>query len=113
MGFALRNVADIPQTLAEIHRVLRPGGRFANLELTPPPSGLLAALFRLYFYRAVPLIGGLISGDPEAYTYLPHSLTRFPRASELASLMRAAGFTVVSYRLLAARTIAIHLAIKR
>lgn len=113
MGFALRNVTDIPQTLAEIYRVLRPGGRFANLELTPPRSGLLAALFRLYFYRGVPLVGGLISGDLEAYTYLPHSLTHFPRASELATLMREAGFSAVSYRLLAAGTIAIHVAVKR
>jgi demethylmenaquinone methyltransferase/2-methoxy-6-polyprenyl-1,4-benzoquinol methylase len=113
MGFALRNVADIPRTLEEIHRVLRPGGRFANLELTPVPPGLTAGLFQRYFHRVVPLLGGLITGDRDAYTYLPDSVTSFPPAGDLAAMFRAAGFAAVSYRRLAAGTVAVHLGIKR
>jgi demethylmenaquinone methyltransferase/2-methoxy-6-polyprenyl-1,4-benzoquinol methylase len=111
MGFALRNVADIRQTLAEVRRILRPGGRYANLELTPP-VGPLAPLVRLYSHRIVPLLGGLVTGDPEAYTYLPNSVTHFPTASALRAMMKEVGFGEVTYRLLAAGTVAIHCAIK-
>jgi demethylmenaquinone methyltransferase/2-methoxy-6-polyprenyl-1,4-benzoquinol methylase len=112
MGFAMRNVADIPQALREVQRVLRSGGRFAHLELTPPSPGLRAALFWTYFRRAMPVLGGMVSGDKEAYRYLSQSLVRFPPAPALTAMMREAGFRQVSYRLLGMGTIAIHLAIK-
>ncbi len=112
MGFALRNVADIGQALSEVRRVLRPGARFANLELTPLPVGLRAGMFRLYFHRIVPLLGGIIAGDLAAYRYLPNSLTGFPPAGELAMMMRAIGFVEVSYLLLAGGTVAIHVGVR-
>jgi demethylmenaquinone methyltransferase/2-methoxy-6-polyprenyl-1,4-benzoquinol methylase len=111
-GFLLRNVADLPRSLAEMHRVVRPGGRVAALELTPPSSSPLAGLIRLYCRLVVPRIGGLISGDPAAYTYLPASVDPFPDADRLASLFSEAGFTRVSYRRFGMGTVAIHVAVR-
>ncbi len=107
-GFALRNVTSIPAALVEMRRVLCPGGKLACLELTPPRGRFFPSLFRLYFRRLVPLVGRLIAGDGEAYTYLPDSLVGFPRAEELAQMMAAVGFRHVQYRLLALGTVALH-----
>jgi len=107
-AFLLRNVVDLPRSLAEMRRVLRPGGRAVALELTHLPPGLMTWLFELYFQRVVPRIGGLIAGDMAAYTYLPTSLDRFPDADRLASMFRDAGFTDVSYRLVGFGALAIH-----
>lgn len=112
ISFGIRNVADIPRALAEIRRVLRPGGRFVCLELTHPRSSLIRVPFHLYFYRLSPLLGALLSGDWAAYTYLPHSLTGFPDAPALAALLRDAGFGDVRYRTLNLGTIAIHRGVK-
>ena len=70
-GFSLRNMPDVPQAVAEMTRVVRPGGRVALLELSPMTSGLKARLFRLYFHGLVPVVGGLIARDRSAYAYLP------------------------------------------
>jgi demethylmenaquinone methyltransferase/2-methoxy-6-polyprenyl-1,4-benzoquinol methylase len=112
ISFGLRNVADIPRALAEIRRVLRPGGRFVCLELTHVQSPLVRVLFNLYFYRLSPLLGALLSGDRAAYTYLPHSLTHFPDARALAGLMRAAGFQSVRFKRLNFGSIAIHTGVR-
>ena len=72
-------------------RVTRPGGRVVCRETTPPTNALLTPLFRLYFFRSVPLIGGLVAGDSQAYSYLPHSTVDFPEPQELARLMEQAG----------------------
>ena len=77
-AFALRNVTDIPAAFAEMARVTRPGGRVACLEIAKPRTPLFRRLFNLYFYRLVPVVGGWITGQRSAYTYLPHSLTGFP-----------------------------------
>lgn len=93
VAFGIRNVGDIPAALGEMHRVLRPGGAVVILEFSNPP-GLLGALYRLYFGRVLPRIGGLVSGDRSAYAYLPASVERFPDPAAFAALMEKAGFEV-------------------
>jgi demethylmenaquinone methyltransferase/2-methoxy-6-polyprenyl-1,4-benzoquinol methylase len=107
-GFLLRNLADLPGGLAEMRRVLKPGAKAACLEITRPGAPIFRQLFQLYFYRAVPIIGAVVTGDRQAYTYLPNSLTLFPRAGALQSLMLAAGFREVTFRLLGLGTMALH-----
>ncbi len=111
-GFAMRNVTDIPGTFAEMRRVVRPGGRVVCLEIARPGSLLFRPLFRLYFYRLVPLMGALISGQDEAYSYLPHSLTDFPAPDELAATMEEVGLRQVRYTRLNLGTVAVHVGVK-
>ena len=107
VGFGVRNVADLEQGLAELRRVLVPGGRVAVLEITQP-RGLLAPFYRLWFDRIVPLLGKLLKGGA-AYTYLPASVRRFPGPDELAGLMRTVGFDEISYRTFAGGIVALHI----
>jgi demethylmenaquinone methyltransferase/2-methoxy-6-polyprenyl-1,4-benzoquinol methylase len=95
-AFGFRNLANYEAGLREIQRVLKPGGTIAILEFTEPPDGLLGDFYRWYFYKVLPRIGGLISGDRSAYTYLPKSVARFFRPPELASLMNAVGYHTVA-----------------
>ncbi len=111
-GFLLRNVADLPLTLREMARVLRPGGRLVCLEITHPPSRLFGLLFRLFFYGFVPKLGAIIAREPGAYSYLPNSLTHFPAAPQLAKMLKDAGFAEVRYRYLGFGAVAIHVAEK-
>jgi len=97
-GFLLRNVVDREAALREQVRVAKPGGRVVCLETTAPGNNLLDALLKLYFFWIVPLIGGLFSGDREAYTYLPHSTAAFLQPEELAHSMEQAGLHHVHYR---------------
>ena len=106
IGFGIRNVADLEDGLRELARVLRPGGRVAVLEITRP-RGLLRPFFRLWFDVLVPLAGKVLPGGA-AYSYLPASVRRFPGPEDLAAAMRGAGFTDVSYRLLAGGIVALH-----
>ncbi len=112
IGFGLRNVVDVPQALREMQRVLRPGGRMVCLEITKPRVPLLATGFYAYFENVVPIIGALINGSREAYTYLPTSLHYFPDAPALLGLMREAGFSKAHVRLLNFGTIAVHVGLK-
>jgi demethylmenaquinone methyltransferase/2-methoxy-6-polyprenyl-1,4-benzoquinol methylase len=108
-GFNMRNVADLDVALAEMARVARPSGRVVVLEIVPlPPRGLVPRLFRWYFGAVTPLIGQLLAGDREAYTYLPSSVLRFPDAPTLAKKMEEAGLTHVRYRLLGFGSTAVH-----
>ena len=107
-GFALRNVTDIPTAFAEMARVARPGSRVASLEIAKPRLPIFRRLFGFYFYRIVPLIGSLISGQRAAYTYLPYSLTTFLTPDEIAAVMRQAGWGQVRHRQLTLGTVTVH-----
>ena len=111
-GFMLRNVVDVPRSLSEQRRVVRPGGRMVCLEISRPPRNLLLPFYGFYFHRIVPLVGRLVSGNRSAYTYLPQSADEFLSPDELADLMRQAGWREVRYRRLMLGTVAIHSAMK-
>ncbi|HET8812809.1 MAG TPA: bifunctional demethylmenaquinone methyltransferase/2-methoxy-6-polyprenyl-1,4-benzoquinol methylase UbiE [Gaiella sp.] len=110
VGFGVRNVADLEAALAELHRVLRPGGRLAILEITQPRGGL-RPFFSLWFERIVPLLGKILPGG-KAYTYLPASVRRFPGAEELAALLEQRGFEQVRFRLLGGTIVALHMGVR-
>jgi demethylmenaquinone methyltransferase/2-methoxy-6-polyprenyl-1,4-benzoquinol methylase len=97
VGFGIRNVGDARGALAEMRRVLRPGGRLVVLEFSTP-RGLMGIVYRAYSRHVLPRLGGWISGDPGAYAYLPASVARFPAPSEFGALMGAAGFTNIRWQ---------------
>lgn len=107
-GFAMRNVTDIPAAFTEMARVTRPGGCVACLEIARPRRSLPRRLFGLYFYRLVPLLGGVITGERLAYTYLPHSLTHFLTPDGIVDVMRSTGWREVKFRRLMFGTVALH-----
>jgi demethylmenaquinone methyltransferase / 2-methoxy-6-polyprenyl-1,4-benzoquinol methylase len=107
VGFGVRNVADVGGAIAEMTRVVSPGGRVAILEITTPQRPPLKWFYSIWFDRIVPLLGAL-AGDREAYTYLPNSVRRFPPAHDLAHLMHVAGLRDVRYVILAGGIVAIH-----
>ena len=111
-AFGFRNLANYEAGLCEIQRVLKPGGTIAILEFTEPPDGLLGDFYRWYFCKVLPRIGGLISGDRSAYTYLPKSVARFFRPPELAALMNAVGYQSVDFRAWTFGTVALHTALR-
>jgi demethylmenaquinone methyltransferase / 2-methoxy-6-polyprenyl-1,4-benzoquinol methylase len=96
VAFGIRNVGDPLAALGEVHRALRPGGRFVVLEFQTP-RGPLGAAYQLYFRHVLPRVGGLVSGDGSAYAYLPASVARFPEPDAFAELMQEAGFSDVRH----------------
>jgi demethylmenaquinone methyltransferase/2-methoxy-6-polyprenyl-1,4-benzoquinol methylase len=108
MGFSLRNVVDIDATLREVRRILKPGARFVNLDMSKAPNKAWKACFDMYFYRIVPLIGGIVGGSRQAYTYLPQSLTHHPDAEALRERFIRAGFSQPGFVRLMGGAIAIH-----
>ena len=107
-AFGFRNLANYEAGLREIQRVLKPSGTIAILEFTEPADGLPGDFYRWYFCKVLPRIGGLISGDRSAYTYLPRSVARFFRPPELAALMSAVGYRFVDYRVWTLGSVALH-----
>ncbi|HEU4905269.1 MAG TPA: bifunctional demethylmenaquinone methyltransferase/2-methoxy-6-polyprenyl-1,4-benzoquinol methylase UbiE [Solirubrobacterales bacterium] len=107
VGFGVRNLSDLDRGLAEMRRVLRPGGRLVILEITQPARPPLSTFYSLWFDRAVPVLGRL-AGDPEAYSYLPESVRSFPSPRGLAGKMDAAGLEGIRWTVLAGGIIAIH-----
>jgi demethylmenaquinone methyltransferase/2-methoxy-6-polyprenyl-1,4-benzoquinol methylase len=91
-AFGFRNLTSYPAGLAELYRVLRPGGEIAILECNQP-GGLVGWLYSAYFHHILPTLGGLISGKRRAYAYLPDSVMKFPRPPQMKALILAAGFT--------------------
>ena len=111
VGFGARNFSDLDQGLREMTRVVRPGGHVVVLEITTPTRPPLSTFYRLWFDRVVPVIGR-VAGDPEAYSYLPNSVKRFPGPHELAARMDACGLDV-RYVLTAGGIIALHVGRRR
>lgn len=111
-AFGFRNLANYEAGLREMHRILKPGGTIAILEFTEPPDDFVGKVFRWYYRNILPSIGGLISGDSAAYTYLPKSVSRFFRPPELASLMSASGYQSVAFRAWTFGTVALHTAVR-
>jgi demethylmenaquinone methyltransferase / 2-methoxy-6-polyprenyl-1,4-benzoquinol methylase len=111
-AFGFRNLANYEAGLNEIRRVLKPGGTVAILEFAEPPPGALGNLYRWYFRSILPRIAGLISGDRSAYAYLPASVSRFFRPSELAAAMSHAGYHSVQFELWTLGAVAFHVAVK-
>jgi demethylmenaquinone methyltransferase / 2-methoxy-6-polyprenyl-1,4-benzoquinol methylase len=107
VGFGARNFADLDTGLAELTRVTRPGGRVVVLEITTPQKAPLSWFFRLWFDSVVPRLGR-VAGDPDAYSYLPNSVRRFPGPQELARRMAATGLSDVRWVLTAGGIIALH-----
>jgi demethylmenaquinone methyltransferase/2-methoxy-6-polyprenyl-1,4-benzoquinol methylase len=111
VGFGARNFSDLDRGLAEMARVVKPGGRVVVLEITTPHKPPLSTFYSLWFDRIVPLIGR-ITGEEEAYTYLPNSVKRFPGPDGLAAAMERAGLREIRWVLTAGGIIALHVGTK-
>jgi demethylmenaquinone methyltransferase/2-methoxy-6-polyprenyl-1,4-benzoquinol methylase len=108
VGFGIRNVTRMEKGLAEMHRVLKPGGRFLCLEFSQPVSPLFRRLYDFYSFHLMPRIGRLFTGSSQAYRYLPESIRMFPSPRALCALLEQTGFHHVSYRMLSNGIAAIH-----
>jgi len=111
-AFGFRNLANYDQGFEELLRVLKPGGVAAILEFSQPTNRVFGALYGFFSTRVLPWVGGAISGSRDAYSYLPESIRKFPGAEDLASQMRAAGFTRVEFERMTGGAVALHLGYK-
>jgi len=109
ISFGYRNLANYRAGLAEMRRVLRPGGAAAILEFSQPPNWFFAGFYNWYSRRVLPVIGGVISGAREAYEYLPESVRKFPDAPGLARMMSEEGFAPVEWEYLTFGIAALHI----
>lgn len=112
VAFGVRNFETLTRGLREFCRVLKPGGHLVILEFSKPRLFPFKQLYFFYFRSVLPLVGRLVSKDPEAYTYLPDSVSRFPEPESLAEIIRNAGFSSVDYRPLTFGIVHIHHAVK-
>jgi demethylmenaquinone methyltransferase / 2-methoxy-6-polyprenyl-1,4-benzoquinol methylase len=110
VGFGARNFSSLERGLDEMARVVKPGGRVVVLEITTPTRPPLSYFFSLWFDRVVPALGRL-AGDPDAYSYLPNSVRRFPGPEQLAAVMASRGLGRIRYLLTAGGIIAIHVGV--
>lgn len=108
IAFGLRNLANVPDGLSELRRILKPGGMLAVLEFSAPIVPGFGQLFNFYFSHILPRIGGAVSGSRGAYEYLPDSVSRFPNQKALAALMEKTGFSDVKFRNLTGGIAALH-----
>jgi demethylmenaquinone methyltransferase/2-methoxy-6-polyprenyl-1,4-benzoquinol methylase len=112
VAFGFRNLANYQHGLEEMLRVLKPGGVAAILEFSQPPNPAFRAFYGFFSTSVLPRVGGLISGSPDAYSYLPESIRKFPGAEQLAQEMRQAGFSQVEFERMTAGAVALHIAHK-
>jgi len=109
IGFGLRNLSNVENGLAELCRVVKPGGWVAVLEFSNPCNAIFRTVFGLYFRKVLPMLGGAISGSLSAYAYLPASVQKFPDQEQLALLLEQAGFDQVGYENLTGGIAALHM----
>lgn len=112
-AFGVRNFTELDRGLAEMARVTKSGGRLVILEFTTPSNRLIGALYRLYFTRVLPLLGGLVSGNRGAYQYLPDTVYAFPAPPELSRRIEGAGYGAVEFTPLTFGICGIHSAVKK
>lgn len=112
MAYGIRNMPDRPRALAEMLRVLKPGGALVCLEFSTPPNGLWRALYSFYLKHLIPFWGGLITGDREGFVYLARSIKAFPDQKGLAQMMRDAGYVDVTWKNYTGGIAAVHVARK-
>jgi demethylmenaquinone methyltransferase/2-methoxy-6-polyprenyl-1,4-benzoquinol methylase len=113
IAFGLRNLSSVEKGLAELCRVLKPGGWVAVLEFSSPSNAMFRAVYGLYFRKVLPVIGGALSGSLNAYAYLPASVQKFPDQEQLALLMEQASFDQVQYQNLTGGIAALHMGRRR
>lgn len=112
ISFGMRNLPDYAAGVREMARVVKPGGKVICLEATPYHRPILKVPFNLYFNEVLPVIGKVLTGEYEAYKYLPDSVKNFPAADELADIFRDAGLVDVKYTLLGLGSVALHVGVK-
>jgi len=112
VGFGIRNVTRMKMGFAEMHRVLKPGGKMMCLEFSKPIWPVFRWLYDFYSFHIMPFLGELIVGSRKAYTHLPESIRMFPLPDELSELLKTIGFSQVTYRSLTNGIAVIHLAVK-
>lgn len=112
VSFGVRNFPDRARNFAEVHRVLKPGGRYVILEFSRPPFAPWRGVYHVYLRHAIPAIGGMLTSDRESFVYLNDSIRRFPAQPELAAELRQAGFSVISWKNLTGGIVALHTAVK-
>lgn len=107
-GFLMRNVSNVDKCLQEQYRLLKKDGVIVTLDTTQPPRNLLSPILNFYLHVIIPILGGLITGERQAYTYLPGSTVSFMKAERLAECMKSVGFREIGFRRLMFGVIAIH-----
>ncbi|HVB21780.1 MAG TPA: ubiquinone/menaquinone biosynthesis methyltransferase [Ktedonobacteraceae bacterium] len=112
-AFTVRNLTDIRQGFREMLRVVKPGGRVVCLEISHPPGKIFGSLFHFYFYQLAPLFGTIIGKAFEEYNYLPNSLTTFPNAPALKTIMEEVGWSDVRFYRLTGGIVAVHVGTKK